>query len=108
MVVTMGSVIGTIKSVLADMRQDGTSIGALTIRSYRPFPKQQLRDALAAAKTRDRIREKPCGRHRRHSRCGCAYGAYQPVDPGLLGYRRASAEGPITPRQPAGVCWTRV
>ena len=48
-VVTMGSVIGTIKSVLTDMRQDGTSIGALTIRSYRPFPKQQLRDALAAA-----------------------------------------------------------
>ena len=49
-VVTMGSVIGTMKSVLADMRQEGASIGLLSIRSYRPFPKQQLCDALAGAK----------------------------------------------------------
>ena len=49
-VVTMGSVVGTMKSVLADMRQDGASIGLLSIRSYRPFPKQQLCDALAGAK----------------------------------------------------------
>jgi pyruvate ferredoxin oxidoreductase alpha subunit len=49
-VVSMGSVIGTLKSVLADMRQDGSSIGLLSIRSYRPFPKQQLSDALANAK----------------------------------------------------------
>jgi pyruvate ferredoxin oxidoreductase alpha subunit len=49
-VVSMGSVIGTLKSVLADMRQDGSSIGLLSIRSYRPFPKQQLSDALAKAK----------------------------------------------------------
>ena len=48
-VVTMGSVIGTMKSVLADMQQDGTSIGALAIRSYRPFPSEQLRTALADA-----------------------------------------------------------
>jgi pyruvate ferredoxin oxidoreductase alpha subunit len=47
--VTMGSVIGTMKSVLADMREDGTSIGALSIRSYRPFPSQALREALAGA-----------------------------------------------------------
>ena len=47
--VTMGSVIGTMKSVLAEMRDQGTSIGALSIRSYRPFPRQQLRDALADA-----------------------------------------------------------
>ena len=32
------------------MRQDGSSIGLLSIRSYRPFPKQQLSDALANAK----------------------------------------------------------
>jgi len=49
-VVTMGSVVGTLKSVLTDMRQDGASIGLLSIRSYRPFPKQQLCDALAGAK----------------------------------------------------------
>jgi pyruvate ferredoxin oxidoreductase alpha subunit len=48
-VVTMGSVIGTLKSVLADMRDSGASIGALAIRSYRPFPREQLRGALADA-----------------------------------------------------------
>jgi len=36
--------------VLADMRADGTSIGLLSIRSYRPFPSQQLSAALANAK----------------------------------------------------------
>ncbi len=49
-VVTMGSVVGTLKSVLAEMRDAGDSIGLLSIRSYRPFPKQQLCDALANAK----------------------------------------------------------
>ena len=48
-VVTMGSVIGSMKSVLADMRAEGTSIGALSIRSYRPFPSEALRAALADA-----------------------------------------------------------
>ncbi len=37
------------KSVLTEMRHDGTSIGALSIRSYRPFPKEQLRAALVDA-----------------------------------------------------------
>ncbi len=48
-VVTMGSVVGSMKSVLADMREEGISIGALTIRSYRPFPSDALRDALVDA-----------------------------------------------------------
>ena len=48
-VVTMGSVIGTMKSVLGEMREEGASVGALSIRSYRPFPSQALRDALANA-----------------------------------------------------------
>jgi pyruvate ferredoxin oxidoreductase alpha subunit len=48
-VITMGSVIGSIKSVLADMRADGVSIGALAIRSYRPFPGEALRVVLADA-----------------------------------------------------------
>jgi pyruvate ferredoxin oxidoreductase alpha subunit len=48
-VVTMGSVIGTMKSVLADMRAAGTSIGAVSIRSYRPFPREALRAVLAGA-----------------------------------------------------------
>ncbi len=48
-VVTMGSVIGTMKSVLADMQAEGISIGALSIRSYRPFPREQLRAVLKDA-----------------------------------------------------------
>ncbi len=49
-VITMGSVIGTIKEVLRDMRADGVSIGAVTIRSFRPFPSAALRAAVANAK----------------------------------------------------------
>ncbi len=49
-VVTMGSVIGTMKEVLAGMRKDGYSIGALTLRSFRPFPSQALIEALKDAK----------------------------------------------------------
>jgi pyruvate ferredoxin oxidoreductase alpha subunit len=49
-VVTMGSVIGTMKQVLAQMRDDGISIGALTVRSFRPFPKEVLCALLKDAK----------------------------------------------------------
>jgi len=49
-VVTMGSVIGTMKEVLADMREEGHSIGALTVRSFRPFPIEALQEALKDAK----------------------------------------------------------
>jgi pyruvate ferredoxin oxidoreductase alpha subunit len=49
-VVTMGSVIGTMKEVLNPMRAEGVSIGAVTIRSFRPFPKEQLRAVLQNAK----------------------------------------------------------
>ncbi len=49
-VITMGSVIGTMKEVLADMRNDGFSIGALTIRSFRPFPSELLRKVLKNAR----------------------------------------------------------
>jgi pyruvate ferredoxin oxidoreductase alpha subunit len=48
-VVTMGSVIGTMKSVLAEMQSDGISIGAVSLRSYRPFPSERLRELLADA-----------------------------------------------------------
>jgi pyruvate ferredoxin oxidoreductase alpha subunit len=49
-VVTMGSVIGTMKEVLATLRDEGVSIGAVTVRSFRPFPKDQLRAVLQHAK----------------------------------------------------------
>ncbi len=49
-IVTMGSVIGTMKEVLASMREEGYSIGALTLRSFRPFPSEALAEALKDAK----------------------------------------------------------
>ncbi|MCP4305822.1 MAG: pyruvate ferredoxin oxidoreductase [bacterium] len=49
-VITMGSVIGTMKEVLAGMREEGYSIGALTLRSFRPFPSEALVEALQDAK----------------------------------------------------------
>ncbi len=49
-VVTMGSVIGTMLGVLEEMRGDGHSIGALTLRSFRPFPIEAVQNALKDAK----------------------------------------------------------
>ncbi len=49
-VVTMGSVIGTMLGVLEEMRDDGHSIGALTLRSFRPFPIEAVQNALKDAK----------------------------------------------------------
>ncbi|MGO9547059.1 MAG: pyruvate ferredoxin oxidoreductase [Rhodomicrobium sp.] len=50
LVVAMGSVCGTIKDTIDEMRDDGIRIGLVTIVSYRPFPLEALRDELAGAK----------------------------------------------------------
>ncbi len=49
-VVAMGSVCGTIKDVVDDMRADGVRIGVVSLVSYRPFPVEELREILAGAK----------------------------------------------------------
>jgi pyruvate ferredoxin oxidoreductase alpha subunit len=49
-IVTMGSIIGTMKEVMATLQAEGTAIGAVTVRSFRPFPKDQLREVLKNAK----------------------------------------------------------
>ena len=49
LVVAMGSVCGTIKDTIDEMRDEGFSIGLVTIVSYRPFPVDALREALAGA-----------------------------------------------------------
>jgi len=49
-VVAMGSVNGTIKDVIDEMRAEGLSIGLVTLTTFRPFPFEALRAALAAAK----------------------------------------------------------
>src|SRR5271169_452492 len=50
MVVAMGSVLGTIKDTIDEMRADGHRIGVLGITSFRPFPLAQVRAALQNAK----------------------------------------------------------
>ena len=49
-VVALGSLNGTIKDVVDAMRDDGVSIGCLTITSYRPFPLAAVRAALDASR----------------------------------------------------------
>jgi pyruvate ferredoxin oxidoreductase alpha subunit len=49
-VVAMGSVLGTIKDVIDELRDDGVRIGALGICSFRPSPLAAIRDALQSAK----------------------------------------------------------
>jgi pyruvate ferredoxin oxidoreductase alpha subunit len=48
-VVALGSVNGTIKDVIDEMRDEGASIGSISICSFRPFPLQALAEALEEA-----------------------------------------------------------
>ncbi|BCK86978.1 pyruvate synthase subunit PorA [Sideroxyarcus emersonii] len=49
-VVALGSVLGTIKDVVDEMRDEGHKIGVLGVVSFRPFPLAAVRDALQAAR----------------------------------------------------------
>ena len=46
-VVALGSVLGTIKDTIDDLRDEGHMIGVLGITSFRPFPISEIRDALS-------------------------------------------------------------
>lgn len=48
--VALGSVLGTIKDVVDEMREDGFLVGVLGITSFRPFPLDAVRKALGNAK----------------------------------------------------------
>jgi pyruvate ferredoxin oxidoreductase alpha subunit len=48
-VVALGSVLGTIKDAVDELRADGLRIGVLGIGTFRPFPAEALRQALSAA-----------------------------------------------------------
>jgi pyruvate ferredoxin oxidoreductase alpha subunit len=48
-VVALGSVIGTLKDTIDGLRADGRKVGVLGITSYRPFPFDAVREALAGA-----------------------------------------------------------
>ena len=49
-VVAMGSVLGTIKDTVDEMRDAGAKVGVLCITSFRPFPLDAVRAALKNAK----------------------------------------------------------
>lgn len=49
-IVSLGSVIGTIKDSVDILRGNGEDIGVLKIRAYRPFPKNEIYDALKNVK----------------------------------------------------------
>lgn len=50
MIVAMGSVLGTMKDTVDEMREQGHRIGVLGITSYRPFPLKEVRAALVHCK----------------------------------------------------------
>ena len=49
-VLAMGSMLGTIKDSVDEMRDAGFKIGVLSLKCYRPFPYAAVRDALKGAK----------------------------------------------------------
>ena len=49
-IVAMGSVLGTIKDTVDEMRDAGVKIGVLGVISFRPFPLEAVREALKNAK----------------------------------------------------------
>jgi pyruvate ferredoxin oxidoreductase alpha subunit len=48
-IVALGSVLGTIEQVVDEMRDAGVRVGALGIKSFRPFPLDEVREALSGA-----------------------------------------------------------
>lgn len=48
-VVTLGSALGSVEEVVDELREDGVAIGALGITCFRPWPLDEVRDALAGA-----------------------------------------------------------
>jgi len=49
-IMAMGSVIGTVKDTIDELRTEGESVGLLKVRSFRPFPAEAIRKALKNAK----------------------------------------------------------
>ena len=48
-VVALGSVLGTIAEVVDELRAAGEDVGALGVATFRPWPEQAVREALAGA-----------------------------------------------------------
>lgn len=48
--VAMGSIISTIKEAVDNLREAGHKVGVLKVRMFRPFPKEEIYDALKGAR----------------------------------------------------------
>lgn len=48
--VVLGSTCGTAKTVVDDLRSEGESVGLIKVRTFRPFPFKEIREALSGAK----------------------------------------------------------
>jgi pyruvate ferredoxin oxidoreductase alpha subunit len=48
-VVALGSVLGTLEDVVDELREEGVKAGALALRTFRPFPVDEVRAALGHA-----------------------------------------------------------
>jgi pyruvate ferredoxin oxidoreductase alpha subunit len=46
-VVALGSVLGSVKDVVDDLREQGVPIGVVGVKSFRPWPRAEVREALA-------------------------------------------------------------
>ncbi len=49
-IVSLGSVLGTVKDAVDSLREKGEKVGVLKVRSFRPFPKDAICEALKGAK----------------------------------------------------------
>ena len=49
-VVALGSVLGTLEDTVDELREEGHLVGVLGIKSFRPFPLEEVRAALEGAK----------------------------------------------------------
>ena len=49
-IVAMGSICGTVKDAIDEMRADGKKVGLLKIRVFRPFPSEEIAKALSKVK----------------------------------------------------------
>jgi pyruvate ferredoxin oxidoreductase alpha subunit len=48
-IIAMGSICGTIKDVIDDLREKGEKVGLLKLRYFRPFPKEEIKEAIKNA-----------------------------------------------------------
>jgi pyruvate ferredoxin oxidoreductase alpha subunit len=48
-IVSMGSICGTIKAVIDNMRKEGEKVGLLKVIAFRPFPKEEIYEAVKNA-----------------------------------------------------------